>query len=132
MILGIGTDIVDVARIARVLRRRGPRFLTRCFHPAEHKYPPDHPAAASHYAKRFAAKEAAAKALHTGVRGGLLLRDMAVVNDALGAPTLVFHGAARDHLWALSPMGPKNVHLSLSDERGHALAFVVIESLPEA
>lgn len=132
MILGIGTDIVDVARIAQVLRTRGPRFLARCFHPTEHKYPPDHPAAPSHYAKRFAAKEAAAKALRTGVRGGLLLRDMAVINDAAGAPVLVFHGAAHKHLLALPPSGPKNLHLSLSDERGHAIAFVVIESLPGA
>ena len=132
MIIGIGTDIVDIDRIRQTLAEQGMRFIERCFAEHERKYAPDHPAAAAHYAKRFAAKEAVAKALGTGIRDGIYLKDITVENDAAGAPRLRLYNAALQYLEGMAPKGAKVMHLSLSDERGHALAFVIIEGLPEA
>ena len=132
MIVGIGTDIVDIDRIRTLLSEQGARFIDRCFASVEQKYAADHPSAPAHYAKRFAAKEAGAKALGTGIREGIYLRDIVVGNDVHGAPFLTLHGAAAERLTQMAPAGPKTMHLSLSDERGHALAFVMIEALSDS
>lgn len=121
MILGLGTDLVKIARIEAVMARFGERFLNRCFTDAERARGKNNP---RFYAKRFAAKEAAAKALGTGFRGGILLKDIEVANTESGAPSLILHGAALGRLKAMAPK--TSLHLSLSDERDQALAVVVI------
>lgn len=132
MIVGIGTDIVDIQRIARAMDRHGDRFLARCFTPYEIKRAEaknDHQKAAF-LAKRFAAKEACAKAMGMGFTGVFALSDIGVEENAAGAPFLVLQPPAREALQGLIPQGTlPRVHLSLSDERGYALAFVTIEAL---
>lgn len=129
MIIGIGTDIVDIERIRTTLAEQGARFIERCFAAAERRYPADHDAAPGHYAKRFAAKEAMAKALGTGITDGIYLRDIVVENDANGAPVLHLSGGAAARLQQMAGANTPVLHLSLSDERAHAIAFVVIEGL---
>ena len=131
MILGIGTDLVEIARIEKVIKRHGARFIARCFAPGERTFGADAPQAAAHYAKRFAAKEAAAKALGTGVRAPVTLRDFAVTNDPLGQPRLTLSGGAGALLKDRARAAPTVCHLSLSDEGAYAQAFVVIEILSE-
>ncbi|MES2729014.1 MAG: holo-ACP synthase [Pseudomonadota bacterium] len=131
MIYGIGTDIVPIDRIARILARHGDRFLRRTFTPAEIArgglcHTPHQVAA--HFAKRFAAKEAYAKALGTGIRDGVTLRDIGVENDGLGRPSLVVHRKAQQMLHDLMRDGHSPIlHLSLSDSDTAAQAFVMIE-----
>jgi len=131
LILGIGSDLTDIRRIARTLERYGERFTRRVFTETERSRAERRPgAAAATYAKRFAAKEACAKALGTGMRGGVFWRDMGVVNARSGQPTLRLTGRAAERLAALLPSGTEaRVHLSLTDDHPYAQAFVVIEAV---
>lgn len=134
MIIGIGNDLVAIERIAGNIERHGMRFVARCFSPVEIKRAESRPAEAraSTYAKRFAAKEAAAKALGTGFRDGLFLKDISVCNDEAGKPTLILNDEAAARLARITPDGMTPViHVSLSDDKDFAQAFVVIEALPQ-
>ena len=133
MILGIGSDLSDIRRIQASLDRFGDRFRNRCFTEIERRRSEAKPDAAASYAKRFAAKEACAKALGTGLRRGVFWRDMGVVNLRSGQPTLALTGGAADRLAELTPQGHRAViHLSMTDDHPYAQAFVIIEALPEA
>lgn len=123
MIFGIGTDIVAVARMSRALQRHGERFAARILATGELDAYRVAPHPARFLAKRFAAKEAAAKALGTGFRDGLSLRDIAVVHDAAGKPMLAFQGRAA-HL--LGRHGVGDNFLSLADEHDYAIAYVIL------
>ena len=133
MILGIGADLCSIERIAASLERFGARFLDRTFTPAEQATAEARTATrAAAYAKRWAAKEAGAKALGTGFRDDLLMTDIAVANAANGAPSLHLSGGAKRRLDALVPPGHRpRIHLSLSDDPPWAQAFVVVEAVPE-
>ena len=135
MIVGLGSDLCDIRRIQESLDRFGDRFIQRLFTPVEQAHAQRRvasPAAfAGTYAKRFAAKEACAKALGTGMRRGVFWRDMGVVNQRSGAPTLALTGGAAERLAAMIPAGHRPIiHLSLTDEHPYAQAFCVIEALP--
>ena len=133
MILGIGSDLSDIRRIQASLDRFGDRFRNRCFTEIERRRSEAKPDAAASYAKRFAAKEACAKALGTGLRRGVFWRDMGVVNLRSGQPTLALTGGAAVRLAELTPPGHRAViHLSMTDDHPYAQAFVIIEALPEA
>ena len=133
MILGIGSDLSDIRRIQASLDRFGDRFRNRCFTEIERRRSEAKPDAASSYAKRFAAKEACAKALGTGLRRGVFWRDMGVVNLRSGQPTLALTGGAAARLAEMTPPGHRSViHLSMTDDHPYAQAFVIIEALPEA
>ena len=133
MIHGVGTDIVRVARLADALERHGARFAERILDASERAAFAAAPDPARLLAKRFAAKEACAKALGTGMRADVYWRDMGVVNLKSGQPTLALTGHAAEHLARLTPPGHEpRIHLTLSDEHPYALAFVVIEALPVA
>ena len=133
MILGIGSDLTDIRRIQASLDRFGDRFRNRCFTEIERRRSEAKPDAASSYAKRFAAKEACAKALGTGLRRGVFWRDMGVVNLRSGQPTLALTGGAAARLAEMTPAGHRAViHLSMTDDHPYAQAFVIIEALPEA
>jgi holo-[acyl-carrier protein] synthase len=131
MILGIGSDLCDIRRIEETLARFGERFIARCFTDVErHKSEPRADRAGS-YAKRFAAKEACAKALGTGLRRGVYWRDMGVVNLPSGKPTMRLTGGAAALLAAITPAGHEAyIHLTITDEHPLAQAFVVIEARP--
>ncbi|WP_163559824.1 holo-ACP synthase [Halomonas sp. NO4] len=124
MIIGIGTDIARVARFQAGMVRHGPRFARRLLSEAEFDRFNGHSQPASYLAKRFAAKEAFVKALGTGLRRGMRWSEIAVVNDALGRPSLVLSGKAHE---VAKAAGVKALHLSLSDEAELALAMVVLE-----
>ena len=129
MILGIGSDFADITRIEATLERFGERFVARIFTDIERTRSDRKPDRAGSYAKRFAAKEACAKALGTGMRVGVFWRDMGVVNLRSGAPTLALTGGAARRLAAITPPGmTPHIHLSLTDDHPYALAFVVIEA----
>ncbi|MHB8528705.1 MAG: holo-ACP synthase [Caulobacteraceae bacterium] len=133
MIVGIGSDLTDIRRIEKTLARFGDRFVERLFTPVERARSERRPDPASSYAKRFAAKEACAKALGTGMRRGVFWKDMGVVNALSGQPTLALTGAAAERLANLAPAGHRcHVHLSLTDDHPYAQAVVVIEALPDA
>ncbi|MCA6260839.1 holo-ACP synthase [Phenylobacterium sp.] len=133
MILGIGSDLSDIRRIQAGLDRFGDRFRNRCFTEIERRRSEAKPDAAASYAKRFAAKEACAKALGTGLRRGVFWRDMGVVNLRSGQPTLALTGGAATRLAEMTPAGHRAViHLSMTDDHPYAQAFVIIEALPEA
>jgi len=134
VIIGIGTDLIDIRRIAATLERHGPRFVERIFTEAERaRSDRKGPNRAASFAKRFAAKEACSKALGTGIRGGVYWRDMGVVNLPSGKPTLRLTGGAAERLEALTPSGHEAViHLALTDDMPWAQAFVVIEAVPRA
>jgi len=124
MIHGIGTDIVHIQRIADNLSRYGDRFAQRILTDSEMQAY-RHTGRPAHFlAKRFAAKEALAKALGTGIRDGLSLRDISVENDVLGKPSLVFSQRAQQKL---TDRGVATAHLSLADEQHYAIAFVTLE-----
>lgn len=130
MILGVGSDLVEIARIKRSMDRFGDRFLLRCFSAIEREWADRQPEAAKAavYAKRWAAKEATAKALGIGIADGVYLRDIQVVRNKAGRPEIVLTGGAKISLEDRVPPGMKaKVHASLSDDSGLALAFVVIE-----
>jgi len=131
VIIGFGADLCDIRRIAAALERRGDLFAARLFTQQERAYCDAKAARAGAYAKRFAAKEACAKALGTGFRNGLDFRHIGVVNDDLGAPRLKLTAAAAARLAAITPNGQRAVlHLTLSDEEPYAQALVLIEALP--
>ncbi len=131
MILGLGSDITDVRRVAKVMERHGDRFLTRVFTDVERAKADRRKNRAETYAKRFAAKEACAKALGTGIRSGVWWRDMGVVNMPSGRPTMALTGGARKRLDALTPKGwQAQIDLTITDEGPMAVAFVVISANP--
>lgn len=123
MIFGIGTDIVRVARMRKNLERYGDKFAERILTQAELQEFRAHGAKPHFLAKRFAAKEAAAKAMGQGFRDGLSLHDIGVGHDALGKPLLEFTGAAAAFI---SSNGINGVYVSLADEEDHAVAFVTL------
>jgi len=137
MILGIGSDLCDARRIAASIERFGERFLTRVFTETERRKAdrrsddgPHMPRTAT-YAKRFAAKEACAKALGTGFRNGVFHKDMGVVNLPSGQPTMKLTGGALARLQKMTPPGMvARIHLSMTDELPLAMAYVIIEALP--
>ena len=130
MIIGIGSDLTDIRRIANTLERFGERFLQRIYTDTERARSERRADRAGSYAKRFAAKEACAKALGTGLRRGVFWRDMGVVNARSGQPTMILTGGAAERLAAMTPAGRRPViHLSLTDDFPYAQAFVVIEAL---
>ncbi|HUS55664.1 MAG TPA: holo-ACP synthase [Thermohalobaculum sp.] len=131
MIIGIGADLADIRRIERTLERFGDRFIQRVFTEMEQaKSERRHERVAS-YAKRWAAKEACAKALGTGLRMGVAWREMGVVNLPSGQPTMQVSGGAAVRLEALMPVGRKpRIHVTITDDHPWAQAFVVIEALP--
>ena len=133
MIVGIGTDLCNIDRIADSLERFGDRFVHRCFTEVERRRADSRAGRAATYAKRFAAKEACAKALGTGIRAGVAWRDMGVINLPSGKPTMALTGGAAKRLAALMPPGHEPViHLAITDEVPMAQAFVVIEAVPRA
>ena len=130
MILGIGSDLVDVGRIEKVIERHGERFLTRIFTPVERARAERRADRVATYAKRFAAKEACAKALGTGLRAGVFWRDMGVVNLASGRPTMKLTGGALARLHAITPAGYEaRIDVTVSDEGPMAQAVVVISAV---
>ena len=129
MILGIGSDLTDIRRIEAMLARFGERFLERCFTDVERGKALGRHVPGPTLARRFAAKEACAKALGTGLRRGVFWRDMGVVNLRSGQPTLALTGGAADRLAAMTPAGMSAfIHLSMTDDPPYAQAFVVIEA----
>ncbi len=132
MILGIGTDLANIERIARTLDRFGDRFRNRVFTPEEQRRAEARANAPGTYAKRWAAKEACSKALGTGLRMGIAWRDMSVTNLRTGQPVMHLTGWAAERLAEMTPRGHRaQVHVSLTDDHPWAQAFVVIEALPE-
>lgn len=133
MIIGTGSDLIDIRRIEATLNRFGERFIKRCFASEEIEKAERRRSSGTHiatYAKRFAAKEACVKALGTGFNHGVYMRDIAVINDYYGKPTLRLTGSALHRLNALIPMGMKpTLHLTLTDEPPLAQAYVIIEAL---
>ncbi|CBL44524.1 Phosphopantetheinyl transferase (holo-ACP synthase) [gamma proteobacterium HdN1] len=125
MIVGIGTDIAEISRIEATLAKHGERFVRRVLTPQECAQFSTVTAKTAWLAKRFAAKEAAAKALGTGIGEGVSWQHIEVVNDALGAPKLRLYEVAQARADAIHAA---RFHLSLSDERDYALAFVILES----
>lgn len=133
MILGLGSDIIDVHRIEQTIERFGDRFLLRVFTATERKKSEGRITRAASYAKRFAAKEACAKALGTGFRKGVFWRDMGVVNLRSGRPTMLLTGGAARQLEAITPAGfVARVDVSLTDEYPLAQAIVVISGVRDA
>ncbi len=131
MIVGIGSDLSDIRRIEKSLERFGDRFKERVFTELERTRSDRKADAAASYAKRFAAKEACAKALGTGMRRGVFWRDMGVVNLRSGQPTMALTGGALARLEEMTPPGMQAViHLTLTDDHPYAQAFVIIEALP--
>jgi holo-[acyl-carrier protein] synthase len=129
VILGIGSDLVDVARIEGVIARHGERFLGRIFTETERARAARKTNASATYAKRFAAKEACAKALGTGLRAGVFWRDMGVVNLSSGRPSMRLTGGALRRLQAITPQGYEaRIDLTITDEGPLAQAFVVISA----
>ncbi len=132
MIIGIGSDLCDIRRVEETLERFGQRFIDRCFTPVEQAKSERRTARAASYAKRFAAKEACAKALGTGMRRGVFWKDMGVVNLKSGQPAMALTGGAAKRLAEITPAGHKTVlHLTITDEYPMAQAFVVIEARKE-
>lgn len=124
-ILGLGTDIVEIARIKRVNARSGDRLARRVLSTNEWQQYQAHQQPLRFLAKRFAVKEAAAKAFGTGIRGGLAFNQFEVYNDEMGKPRLCFFKHAAD---IAKKMGVKYVHVTLADERNYACATVIIEN----
>ncbi|PZQ81919.1 MAG: holo-ACP synthase [Ancylobacter novellus] len=132
MIIGIGSDITDVRRVAEVLERHGERFLDRVFTEVERTRSERRARRAESYAKRFAAKEACAKALGTGLAQGVFWRDMGVVNLPSGRPTMHLTGGARARLDAITPEGfEARIDLTITDDGPIAQAFVIISAVPK-
>jgi holo-[acyl-carrier protein] synthase len=131
MIIGIGSDLIDIRRIAKSLERHGERFIARIFTDIEQAKSEKRRERAASYAKRFAAKEACAKALGTGMSEGVFWRDMGVVNLPGGKPTMRLTGGAADRLAQMLPPGHRAaIHLTITDDFPLAQAFVIIEALP--
>jgi holo-[acyl-carrier protein] synthase len=132
VILGLGSDLIDITRVARSIERFGDRFINRCFTDVEKARAARRPLIAdASYAKRFAAKEACAKALGTGMRAGVFWRDMGVVNLPGGRPTMVLTGGALERLKAITPPGmTARIDLTITDEPPLAQAMVIISAVP--
>ncbi|KQT54208.1 4'-phosphopantetheinyl transferase [Aureimonas sp. Leaf454] len=131
MIIGIGSDLIDIRRIEQTLERHGERFTARVFTEIEQARSDRRAQRAASYAKRFAAKEACAKALGTGLSRGVFWRDMGVVNLPGGAPTMALTGGALARLEAITPPGcVAAIHVTITDDHPLAQAFVVIEARP--
>lgn len=130
MIIGIGSDLIDIRRIEKTLARHGERFTNRCFTEVERARSDRRAARAASYAKRFAAKEACSKALGTGLSHGVFWRDMGVVNLPGGKPTMQLSGGAATRLQQMTPAGMVcAIHLTITDDYPMAQAFVIIEAL---
>ena len=131
-IIGIGSDLCNIERIQASLDRFGERFTQRVFTDVERGKAESRPfTRAGTYAKRFAAKEAFSKAVGTGFKRGVFMRDIGVVNQRSGAPTLALTGGARERLDALVPAGHRaEVHLTMTDDHPFAQAFVIITAVP--
>jgi holo-[acyl-carrier protein] synthase len=130
VIIGLGSDLIDIRRVEKTLERFGDRFLDRVFTEIERRKSDRRAARAASYAKRFAAKEACAKALGTGLRKGVFWRDMGVVNLPGGQPTIKLTGGALARLEAITPAGlTPRIHLTITDDFPLAQAFVVIEAV---
>ena len=131
MIIGIGSDLIDIRRIEKSLERHGQRFIQRIYTEVEQARSEGRAGRVASYAKRFAAKEACAKALGTGLAQGVFWRDMGVVNLPSGKPTMALTGGAAIRLGKILPQGHKAaIHLTITDDFPLAQAFVIIEALP--
>ncbi|MFI0848746.1 holo-ACP synthase [Mesorhizobium sp. IMUNJ 23232] len=131
MIIGIGSDLIDIRRIESSLDRYGERFVKRIFTDLEQAKAESRRERAATYAKRFAAKEACSKALGTGMARGVFWRDMGVVNLPGGRPTMQLTGGAAKRLKSMLPAGHRaEIHLTITDDHPLAQAFVIIEALP--
>lgn len=131
MILGIGNDLIDIRRVEKTIERYGDRFLDRVFTDIERKKSDRRRLRAASYAKRFAAKEACAKALGTGIRNGVFWRDMGVVNLPSGRPTMHLTGGAALRLGELLPDGHRaQIDLTITDDFPLAQAIVIISAVP--
>ena len=129
IVLGLGSDLIDITRIEKTLERFGDRFVERVFTPVERAKSDRRAQRAASYAKRYAAKEACSKALGTGFRRGVYWRDIGVVNLPSGQPTMRLTGGAAQRLKAILPPGAEAfIHLTITDEASLAQAFVVIEA----
>ncbi|MDP1699664.1 MAG: holo-ACP synthase [Aestuariivirga sp.] len=130
MIIGLGNDMVDIRRIEQTLERYGNRFVARIFTDIEQKKSDRRAQRAASYAKRFAAKEACSKALGTGFRRGVFWKDMGVVNEPSGRPTLQLSGGAREQLERITPAGhTARIQLTITDDFPYAQAVVIIEAV---
>ncbi len=133
MILGVGSDLVDVRRIERVIARHGDRFILRIFTETERAKADRRVTRIETYAKRFAAKEACAKALGTGFRAGVFWRDLGVVNLPSGRPTMQLTGGALERLRAITPPDHEaRIDLTITDEGPMAQALVIISAVPKS
>ena len=131
MILGIGSDLIDIRRIEQTIARHGERFIGRIFTDVERAKAERRKNRIDTYAKRFAAKEACAKALGTGLRAGVFWRDMGVVNLPSGRPTMRLTGGALERLKAITPAGHEpRIDVTITDEYPIAQAFVIISAEP--
>src|SRR3954470_11330388 len=133
MIIGLGSDLIDIRRIEETIERYGERFLDRIFTPVEREKSENRAQRAASYAKRFAAKEACAKALGTGLRRGVFWRAMGVVNAPGGMPTMMLTGGALQRLHEITPAGHRPIiNVSITDDFPLAQAIVIISAMPEA
>ena len=133
MVIGLGSDLIDIARIERTIARFGDRFLDRIFTARERERSEGRFDRAASYAKRYAAKEACSKALGTGFRRGVYWRDMGVVNLRSGRPTMELTGGALARLREITPAGTNpRIDVSLTDEPPLAQAIVIISSVPDS
>ncbi|PTM98726.1 holo-ACP synthase [Mycoplana dimorpha] len=131
MIIGIGSDLIDIRRVEKSLERFGERFTHRCFTEIERRKSDGRKNRAASYAKRFAAKEACSKALGTGLAQGVFWKDMGVVNLPGGKPTMRLTGGAGERLRQMTPPGHEaRIHITITDDFPLAQAFVIIEALP--
>lgn len=133
MIIGLGSDLIDIRRIAKTIQRHGERFLDRIFTPLERTKSDKRMQRAASYAKRFAAKEACSKALGTGLRKGVFWRDMGVVNLPGGKPTMKLSGGALRRLNEITPAGyDATIDLTITDDFPLAQAIVIISAIASA
>lgn len=131
MIIGLGSDLIDIRRVEASIERFGKRFTHRCFTDVEREKSDRRKNRAASYAKRFAAKEACSKALGTGLAQGVFWKDMGVINLPSGKPTMRLTNGAGERLQAMLPAGHEAViHLTITDDFPYAQAFVIIEALP--
>jgi len=131
MIIGVGSDIIDIRRIEKTIDRFGMRFLNRIYTDLEKTKSDKRLNRVESYAKRYAAKEACSKALGTGFRKGVFWRDMGVINLPSGKPTMKLTGGALKQLQSITPEGMEAViHLTITDEPPQAQAYVLIEAVP--
>ena len=132
MIIGLGSDLIDIRRIERSIEKFGDRFIGRIFTEIEQEKSDKRKNRAASYAKRFAAKEACSKALGTGLSNGVFWRDMGVVNDRVGKPTMRLTNGAGKRLAKIMPdRYEPHIHLTITDDYPLAQAFVIIEALPK-